>query len=500
VAENEINGLSISTFDALFSGDKALFKGLYAEEFMNRPEYKPSPVIWLDMSKVTTNKGLEVLSRSIRQLTIEIAERLNVELPDNLPEGDLLRSVIVKAANKYDSKVVILIDEYDKPYTDFVNDPEMAKEVRDVLRDYYAQIKANDEYIRFTFITGISKFAKFGVFSTLNTPLDISLMPEYAEICGYTEAELIQYFPEYLDETAAYMQITTKELIRRMRAFYNGFSFDRVAQVRLYNPYSTISFFAKREFLNYWINTGSSKVIREYLKNRHLTVEQFRDFPISMDFAESPGDMDTAPPHAFLYQGGYLTLRPGTENQLSLDYPNTEVLNSMSKILTQNIITENAYDNFQTAVLVSLANRNVDKLVLVFNRLLASIPYDDYTQAIQQSMLFTDFKFPLQEWLYRTAILSLMHGCGVMVRPEAHSNLGRSDLVVAHKDVTWVIEIKVAYKGQSPAKKAGEALKQIEDNNYAKPYTNPLCVGLAIDDAVRQITDYEIRTTGIFTK
>jgi len=292
------------------------------------------------------------------------------------------------------------------------------------LRCFYAQIKANDEYIRFTFITGISKFAKFGVFSTLNTPLDISLMPEYAELCGYTEAEIIQYFPAYLEETAAYMQITTEELIRRMKAFYNGFSFDHTAQVRLYNPYSTISFFAEKEFLNYWINTGSSKVIREYLKNRHLTVEQFRDFPISMDFAESPGDMDTAPPHAFLYQGGYLTLRPGTTNQLSLDYPNTEVLNSMSKILTQNIITENAYDSFQTAVLVSLADRNVDKLVLVFNRLLASIPYDDYTQAIQQSMMFTDFKFPLQEWLYRTAILSLLHGCGVMVIAESHTNLG----------------------------------------------------------------------------
>ena len=114
-------------------------------------------------------------------------------------------------------------------------------------------------------------------------------------------------------------------------------------------------------------------------------------------------------------------------------------------------------------------------------------------------MPLTDFKFPLQEWLYRTAILSLLHGCGVMVIAESHTNLGRADLIVSYCDVTWVIEIKVAYEGQSPAKKAEEALKQIEDNNYAKPYSNPLCVGLAIDDAVRQITDYEIRTTGLIT-
>ena len=201
--------LTISTFDALFSGDKELFKGLYAEEFMNRPDYKSSPVIRLDMSSVSTDCGIDTFKNSIKQIIIEHAEKLEVELPKGLPEGDLLRSLIIKTSNKYDSRVVILIDEYDKPYTDFVNDPVMAEKIRGVLRSFYVQIKANDEYIRFTFITGISKFAKFGVFSTLNTPLDISLMPKYSEMCGYTEAEIIQYFPDYLDETSEYMQITT---------------------------------------------------------------------------------------------------------------------------------------------------------------------------------------------------------------------------------------------------------------------------------------------------
>jgi hypothetical protein len=165
----------------------------------------------------------------------------------------------------------------------------------------------------------------------------------------------------------------------------------------------------------------------------------------------------------------------------------------LAKLLTQNIFTENAYDSFQNAVFDALENRDIEKLIQVFNRLLASIPYDDYTQAIQQSMMFTDFKFPLQEWLYRTAILSLLHGCGVMVIAESHTNLGRADLIVSYCDVTWVIEIKVDYEGNSPAKKAEEALKQIDDNNYAKPYVQPVCVGLAIDDAVRQITDWRMK-------
>jgi hypothetical protein len=140
--------------------------------------------------------------------------------------------------------VVILLDEYDSPYTNFVNDPEMANKVREVLRNFYVQIKSADKYIRFTFITGISKFARFGVFSTLNTLFDISLMPKYAEICGYTEDEIKQYFPDYLDETANRMQMTTEELIERMRQYYNGFSFDSNAKARLYNPFSTLLFFA----------------------------------------------------------------------------------------------------------------------------------------------------------------------------------------------------------------------------------------------------------------
>ena len=174
--------LTVSTFDALFSGKKELFKGLYAEDFLNRPDFEPSPVIRLDMSSITTDCGIDMLKKSINQLTIEVAGRLGVDVPKDLSGGDILRNLIVNTAGKYNQKVVVLIDEYDKPYTDFVNDPDMAEKVRNILRSYYIQLKANDEHIRFVFITGISKFARFGVFSTLNNSFDVSLVPEYAEI------------------------------------------------------------------------------------------------------------------------------------------------------------------------------------------------------------------------------------------------------------------------------------------------------------------------------
>jgi hypothetical protein len=481
--------LTLSTFEALFSGKRELFKGLYAEEFMNRPDFKPSPVIRLDMSKVTTNRGIEVFESALKQLCIEVAEKMGVEVPVQQPSGEVLRNLMVKTAEKERQKVVVLIDEYDKPYTDFVNDHEMAEKVRDVLRSYYVQIKANDEYIRFTFITGISKFAKFGVFSTLNTPLDISMMPKYAELCGYTEEEIIRYFPDYLDETASYMHISVDELIEKMRDYYNGFSFDREVRARLYNPYSTLSFFHEKYFLNYWIDTGKPKFIADYLKYRNLTVEQFRNFPVSIGFAQSPGDVDTAPPQGFLYQSGYLTLRPGITDDLSLDYPNTEVLNSMSALVAENMLQygDESFGQCRNELLTGLIHIDKDKVIGAFNRLLASIPYDDYTAAAKQNILNNNYEMKPQEWLYRSTMLSFLRGCGVVVAAEMHTNKGRPDLVVSYRGNVWVMEIKVAYQGEDAEQKAQEAHRQIIDKNYATPYQQAMCLGLCIDDEARQI-------------
>jgi hypothetical protein len=188
--------ITVSTLDALFSGNKDLFKGLYAEEYLNRPDFKPSPVIRLDMSKISTGEGMESIKQSMQLNTLEVAEKLDVEIMENIPSSAMFNQLIKNTATKYGEKVVVLIDEYDKPYTDFMNNHDMAEEVRNLLRDYYTKIKANDEYIKFIFITGISKFTRMGVFSTLNNLTDISMMPEFAGICGYTEKEIKNYFPD----------------------------------------------------------------------------------------------------------------------------------------------------------------------------------------------------------------------------------------------------------------------------------------------------------------
>ena len=482
--------LTTSTFAAIFSGEKELFKGLYAEEFLHRSDFEPSPVIHLDMSKVNTNHGIDGIEKSLKQQTLQIAERLGIEIDKNLFASDMLEDIIRKAATNHKSKkTVILIDEYDKPYTDFVNDPEMADKVRNLLRNYYVQIKACDEYIRFSFVTGISKFARFGVFSTLNSPLDISMIPEYAEICGYTEAEIIKYFPDYLEKTAEEMEISVEELMERIRYHYDGFTFDSKAETRLYCPYSTLSFFENREFFNYWIDTGRSKFIADYMKDKHLTVEQFRKLPVSKDFAKTPGDMDTAPPEGFFLQSGYLTLRPGIGDNFLLDYPNTEVLNSMSELLTKNILGDSDAERFKNNVYRQIMESNTDGFMRTLNVLLANIPYDDYSRAAQQQVEDNNYPFTAGEWLYRSSILSFLHGTGIKVEGEPHNNKGRADLVITYQDCVWIIELKVAYKTEDVQKKLEEAKNQIITNQYAKPYPNAICLAIVIDDEKRQIVE-----------
>jgi hypothetical protein len=484
--------LTVSTLDAMFSGKKELFKGLYAEEFMNRPDYHTSPVIRLDMSKVTTNEGIQGIKDSIARLTLTQAKKHKVEIDSNIPCGEMLDQLFYNIYEQNnESKVVVLIDEYDKPYTDFYDNHQMAEDIRKILRNYYSHIKSNDEYIRFVFLTGIAKYAKFGVFSTLNNITDISMNKKYGEMCGLTEAEIEQYFPEYIAETAMEMGISPAELLERVRKHYDGFSFDGVH--RLYNPFSTLCFFGEKNFKNFWVQSGASKLIADYLKSRNLTVEQFRNFPVSEDFLDAPGDLDTTTPEGFLYQSGYLTIREKTSGNFILDYPNTEVLNAMSALLAQNILpSENTFGDLRQFMLDAMKEKNTDEMKSFLNALLASIPYDDFSRAGQVNIRFNKLKIQVREWLYRSTILAFFRGCGVATVAEMHTNLGRPDLVISYNGNTYVIELKVAYKPEDVPAKLAEAVEQMESKNYLAPYPEAIGLAIVVDDTKRQITETEV--------
>ncbi|MDR1793713.1 MAG: PD-(D/E)XK nuclease domain-containing protein, partial [Bacteroidales bacterium] len=198
-----------------------------------------------------------------------------------------------------------------------------------------------------------------------------------------------------------------------------------------------------------------------------------------------------ASPEKFLYQSGYLTLREGTTDDYSLDYPNTEVLNSMARLLTSNIVGNENYGNYSSNIRKHLLNKNKDGFKDVLNMLLSKIPYDDYTKAAQQVIQNEDYKFPAQEWLYRSTILSFLQGCGVVVEAELHTFKGRPDLVISYRDSTFIIEIKVAFKTDNVEAKLTEAATQIREKEYIKPYPNAICLAMVIDDTQRQIVKCE---------
>jgi hypothetical protein len=244
-------------------------------------------------------------------------------------------------------------------------------------------------------------------------------------------------------------------------------------------------------FFNFWFESATPTMLAKYLKTQKLTVEQFRRFPITEDFVFRSEEIEKALPENFLFQTGYLSLRPGITDELSLDYPNTEVLNSMSALVAQNVLQENneEFTYCRRDLLIALMEKDYNIVIEVFNRLLASIPYDDFSAAAKHSIAVNKYDMKPQEWLYRSNIISFLRGCGVLVFAEMHTNKGRSDIVLSHKGKIWVIELKVAYEGENPAKKTEEAFQQIMDKNYTKPYPDAFCVGMAIDDSLRQITD-----------
>ncbi|MCL2010966.1 MAG: ATP-binding protein, partial [Synergistaceae bacterium] len=338
------------------------------------------------------------------------------------------------------------------------------------------------------------KFTKTGVFSAMNNLEDVSMDDRYAAMLGYTEEELLTYFDGHIEETAARLGKTKDGLITDIRDYYDGFSFD--GKTMLYNPFSTLNFFKKPAFKNYWFESGTPSFIARYMKERKLTVEQFRGFEVSRDFASYPGEIESSTAASFLYQSGYLSLRPGLIEDYSLDYPNREVHSAMSALLTMNILGSDTARASVTGLKAALIGDDVAIVVREFNRLLASIPYDDYNASVREHFEMRNPRVNFGEWLYRSTLLSYLYGAGLRVEAETHGHRGRPDIVVEFRGRVWVMELKMAKDGMDAGKLAEEAISQIVEKGYAAPFAEATLLGLVIDDERRSIEEYRVQLKG----
>ena len=462
--------LTLSTLEAMFSGKVELFKGLAAEAWVAEQAEHPAPVLRLDMSQRDTADPVK-FDESLSLALSWQAEDFGIELLSQ-GNGDRLQELL-RALYKSRGPVVVLIDEYDKPILDKIGDPESAEAMRMALRSFYTVIKGCDEHIRFVMLTGISKFTKVGVFSAMNNLNDLSMDELFGAVVGYTQVELEDNFSGWIDAAAEKMELSRVNFLAQLKDYYDGFCFDGVT--RLYNPFSIMQCLQKARFANYWYGSGSPTFIVEYMK-RHAVQEPeaYRGLSVKDDFAESQ-EIERSRPESFLFQAGYLTIREWEERALVLDYPNQEVLDSIASMYLEHVYRVEGYEGIGTSLWRSLRGGDLAETVRLYNTALAGIPYED-------------FKAP-SESFYRSLFLMLLRGAGMTAQGEAHTSLGRSDVLVRFPDRVAVLEFKLAQSAGEVERLRAEGQKQIEERGYAKPYdaeNRPVTTGVVVVDAQRR--------------
>lgn len=468
--------LTLSTLEEMFKGSVELFRGLKAEQWVEVQAKHPSPVLRLDMSSLRVYTNGEELNSAIAKRLEDFALFNDINVPVEQSSGGMLLRIIHKLYKQY-GQVVVLIDEYDKPILDNLNDLRKANDVREVLRSFYTVLKSCDEYLRFVLLTGISRFSKVGVFSSMNNLNDISSDERYGDIAGYTQKELEESFDDRIIDVSERLKLSREEILARLKYYYDGFSFDGV--IRLYNPFPILQCLDKASFSNYWYTSGSPSFIVKWMQEHQIKdPEEYRHIVVNGNDFISVQEIEQADAASLLYQSGYLTIEKKEEQLLTLDYPNKEVLNSLSSMYLKLIYRVEGYALLGNEIWKALRQGDISEIVRLYNTAIASIPYDDFIKN-------------RNEYWYRSMFVMLLRGAGIISYSEPHTSKGRADVVLTFKDIVVVLEFKFAKTGADVERLQAEGITQLQNREYSKGYDTEgqsvIYAVLAADDEHRQI-------------
>ena len=433
--------LLVSTMQALFEGREELFQGLAIHDQWDwSVKY---PVIKISFAGVA--RDLADMKQDVYDILRQNQKRLGVSCDDSHNIGGCFRDLIEHAYEKYGQKVVILVDEYDKLIVDNLDQIEVAKQGREVLKDLYTTIKDSDEYLKFAFLTGVSKFSKVSVFSGLNNLKDISLDSRYATICGYTQNDLETTFHSHLQGAD----------MNKVRQWYNGYNF---LGESVYNPFDILLFVdGGHVYKNYWFTTGTPTFLIKLIQQNNYFIPQLDNLRVSESLIDSY-DIENIQLEPILFQTGYLTIRKQEELRRGgydyiLDFPNKEVVLSFNDMLI-DFLTHHKTNRgrFQDQLYEMLEKGNLEGLreTLVF--LFAAIPYNNYVNNTISSY----------EGYYASVIYAYLASLGLDFTAEDVTNKGRIDLTVKMGERIYIIEFKVDGEGS--------ALRQIKEKNYQQKY------------------------------
>ncbi|MCP4698577.1 MAG: ATP-binding protein [Gammaproteobacteria bacterium] len=462
--------LLVSTLKSAFSGEKEFFQGLYLEQHWDWSVHYP--VIHVSFGGGVT-ESREMLDKTLEDILREHAEAYQLELRNQTIAGRF-GELIRRLFDKYEQKVVILIDEYDKPILDNLaaNKMKTAIAVREGLKNFYSVIKDNDAHIRFALLTGVSKFSKVSLFSGLNNLTDITLDARYATLCGYTENEIKAVFADWLDGVD----------FDELRAWYNGYNF---LGENVYNPYDVLLYLDKREFGNYWFETGSPSFLIRLLQEKQYALPDLERIETSEELLGS-FDVEQLTLETLLFQTGYLTIERvenlGGQRFFTLCYPNREVKASFSNyVLNCFLDAPAAKARNQKAVYYALRAGRPQDLRDVFHAFFASIPHDWYRKN----------QVANYEGYYASIVYGYFSGLGLNVTAEDSTNAGRIDLTVLLEDKVFILEFKVVELDTAP----GSALAQIKAKRYSEKYRAPdrtiYLLGVEFSRETRNIVNFE---------
>ncbi|MDE5848747.1 MAG: ATP-binding protein [Muribaculaceae bacterium] len=440
--------LFLSTLEYFYKGERELFKGLFIDTI--DWDWQPYPVLRLDLN-VEKYKEPGLLDGVLERIFRDWEEKYDIEVKDR-DHSQRFSTIIKTIHEKTGRKVVILVDEYDKPLVGNLNDDDNFEHYRAKLASVYSNFKSSAEHIQLVFLTGVSRFSKLSVFSDLNNLRDITFSAEFADICGITELELRNSFNPGIEMFAEENGYTYDEACFRLKSNYDGYRFAKKGS-DIYNPWSVLSCLSKREISNYWGRTGKPTLIAEAMYRFDEDIESLLN--TQCDETTLQGfDLKSASPLAMLYQTGYLTIKDyDRETELyTLGVPNREVAESLYKELLPYYVkvkrggdAETVARNIVNSLLLGRPERFVRDLDIFF----AGIPYD--------------MKMESENNLH-TAIYILLRLIGVKTETEVRTSDGRIDLVVKTSRYIYIIELK--FDGS-----AAEAMAQIKEKQYALSYT-----------------------------
>ena len=482
--------LFLSTLKAYFEGKKECFEGLYLEKWEEaqaaqegREAWQQYPVLYLDLNakNYESRENLEnVLDRHllIWENKYGVKEK-RVDLEDRFQS--LLRYIYETTHQQ----VIVLVDEYDKPLLLTLEEglEDLNNEYRRILKGFFAVLKSGDPYLRFVFLTGVSRFSKISLFSDLNHLNDISLNRDYSSVCGITEEELKSNFQPEIEALSESEQLTYEETLEKLKQTYDGYLFIDGGE-HVYNPFSLLNVFSDRMFFDYWFQSGTPTFLVQYLKKAHFYLPDLEN-NVEIDLSSLNNfKVDVGSPIPILYQAGYLTLKSYNRRSglYSLGYPNNEVKYGLIRNLLPSYsnLDETKVQRFVWQFYEKVCSGDVASFMQVISDLLANIPYSSASK--------DDVRW--REQNYQIAVALIFQFMGMYTQTEVYSAKGRADCVVYTEHIIYIFEFKLWSAGT-----AAEALAQIQEQEYYKPLRlqgkKLVLIGTSFDEEKRNIKEWK---------